>query len=343
MKKHIYLSLFLSLGLIACNSPKKNEAVPTTSTTVQTTAPVKGVWVTNVASDALHSRTKIQETVAICKNSGITDIYVVTWNRGRTLYPSQLMQTEYNQPIMEKFAGRDPLQEMIEEGHKAGLKVHAWFEFGFATSYQDPTGGEILRKHPEWKAIDNTGKLVSKNGFQWMNAINPQAQQFVKSLVMEVVTKYDVDGIQGDDRLPAMPSLGGYDAYTLDLYKKEHNGQLPPNDYMDAAWLTWRADKLTAFLGELYNEVKAAKPNMIVSMAPSIHPWAKEEYLQDWPTWLEKGYCDYVIPQVYRYTMEAYTNTLKEQVSFLKEDQKSKFFAGVLLQVDGKNPTQGML
>lgn len=328
---HISILLIL-LTFLSCKSTKE---------VVTKTAPsqgIKGVWVTNVASNALDSRVKITETVALCKKSGITDIYVVTWNRGRTLYQSKIMKDVFNVPIMERFGDRDPLQEMIEEGHKVGLRVHAWFEFGFASSYGE-NGGAILKKFTNWKAIDNKGNLVSKNGFEWMNAMNPEVQNFVKSLVLEVVQKYDVDGIQGDDRLPAMPSLGGYDAYTVALYKKEHQGNLPPNDYKDPNWLTWRADKLTVFLGELYNEVKAINPKMIVSMAPSIHPWAKEEYLQDWPTWIEKGYCDYIIPQVYRKTIESYTSTLESQMKYLPYNQKSKFFSGVLLQVNGVNPS----
>jgi uncharacterized lipoprotein YddW (UPF0748 family) len=322
---------------LSCDSVKQVNALKNNAS-----SKIKGVWVTNVASNALDSRAKIVETVEICKKSGITDIYVVTWNRGKTLYQSKIMKEIFNVPIMERFGDRDPLQEMIDEGHKAGLRVHAWFEFGFASSYGE-NGGAILKKFPDWKAIDNKGNLVSKNGFEWMNAMNPKVQNFIKSLVLEVVKKYDVDGIQGDDRLPAMPSLGGYDSYTVALYKKEHQGNLPPNDYKEPEWLTWRADKLTVFLGKLYKEVKAIKPKMIVSMAPSIHPWAKEEYLQDWPTWLAKGYCDYVIPQVYRKTIESYTSTLESQMKYLPGNQKSKFFSGVLLQVNGVNPSEDFL
>jgi len=336
MKK--FLFLIFTCSFFFCFSNEKTNSLKGNTNDKG----VRGVWITNVASDALDSRAKIKEAVAVCKNSGITDIYMVTWNRGRTLYPSAIMAEMFNLPIMERFINRDPLQEMIEEGHKAGLKVHAWFEFGFASSYGE-NGGVILKKFPNWKAIDHDNKLVTKNGFEWMNAMDPEVQNFVKSLVLEVVKKYDVDGIQGDDRLPAMPSLGGYDAYTVALYKKEHDGKTPPYDYKDADWITWRANKLTDFLGQLYADVKKVKPNVIVSMAPSIDPWAKNEYLQDWPAWLNKGYCDYVIPQIYRYTIEEYTSTLKAQINQLSEAQKSKFFAGVLLQVNEKNPSQKFL
>lgn len=334
--KNSFLFIILCIG-VSCTNKKNDALIPTP------TLPVKGVWITNIASDALLSSEEIANTVALCKKSGMTDIYVVVWNGGYTLYPSKIMKELFGTPIWHKVAGRDPLREIIDEGHKAGLKVHAWFEFGFASSHGDAEGGHILRKYPEWKAIDNKGNLVSKNDFQWMNALNPEVQNFVKSLIIEVATNYEVDGIQGDDRLPAMPSSGGYDNYTKNLYREEHNGQSPPTNDRDPEWLKWRADKLTNFLGVLYKECKELKPQLIVSMAPSIHPWALEEYLQDWPSWLSAGYCDYVIPQIYRYDIKAYEKILQDQLKYLNPNQLNKFYSGVLLQVNDKNPTQGFL
>lgn len=303
---------------------------------------VKGVWLTNVASNALDSRENIRQAVQICKNSGINNIYVVTWNKGNTLYPSKIMQQKFGIPIMERFSGRDPLQEVIEEAHAQNIKVHAWFEFGFASSYQE-NGGLIIKKYPHWAALDSKGKLVTKNGFEWMNAFHPEVQKFITSLIKEVVVNYKVDGIQGDDRLPAVPSTAGYDPYTIKLYKSQHQGKTPPENYRDEAWIDWRANLLTEYLGRLHKDLKKIKPDLIVSMAPSIHPWAKEEYLQDWPAWMAKGFVDYVLPQVYRYNIKAYSSTLETQVKLLKENEKDKFYPGVLLQVNGKNPTQGFL
>lgn len=50
--------------------------------------------------------------------------------------------------------------------------------------------------------------------FFWWNGLHPEVQYFMHDLVLEVVKNYKVDGIQGDDRLPAMPSEGGYDSFT---------------------------------------------------------------------------------------------------------------------------------
>ena len=95
-----------------------------------------------------------------------------------TLYPSQIMEKEFDKRVAPRFANRDMLKELIEIAHGQNLKVHAWFEFGFSSSYQEPDGGHILRAKPTWKALDNKGKLVSKNGFQWMNAFHPEVQNF---------------------------------------------------------------------------------------------------------------------------------------------------------------------
>lgn len=340
-----YTSSATATSVSGCNNATLNLTItPGNNTGPVVVKGIKGVWITNVASTALNSLNAIKETVRICKSSSITDIYVVVWNKARTLYVSDIMNREFGIPIMESFSGRDPLQEMITEAHKENIKVHAWFEYGFAAS-NSQNGGIILAKYPQWSARDvNKILLVSSNGFEWMNGINPEVQNFMKSLVLEVVKKYDVDGIQGDDRLPAMPVKGGYDDYTVALYKSENGGASPPTNENNTAWINWRTDKLSEFLGDLYRAVKAEKANVIVSCSPSVSPWAKANYLQDWPTWLDKKYCDYVIPQIYRYDFASYQSTLKSQVAALKNSaDKSKLYAGVLLQVGSYNATNQYL
>ena len=299
----------------------------------------KGVWLTDVASKALDSKQGIAEVVNRCKAMGLENIYVVVWNRGYTLYPSKVMKTQFGNEVSPRFADFDILETLIEAAHQQNLKVHAWFEFGFSSSYQEEDGGHILRTKPEWKALDANGNLVSKNGFQWMNAFHPEVQGFLLSLIQEVVLNYAIDGIQGDDRLPANPSTAGYDDFTISLYKKEHQGNTPPSDYRNAAWVDWRAQKLNQFAKKVFNTVKSLKPDVLVTMAPSIYPWSKEEYLQDWPAWVKNGWVDQIIPQVYRYDIDAYTNTLKSNLAFMPKDVEIQFVPGVLLKVDDYLPS----
>jgi uncharacterized lipoprotein YddW (UPF0748 family) len=291
---------------------------------------IRGTWITNVASSAMTSPAAIRESVGHCKRNGLTDIFVVVWNRGVTMYPSQVVKNYIGIAQDTLYQGFDPLKIFIDEGHAAGLRVHAWFEFGFSYAYQDSAHQNWLSRYPDWCGRDNQGKLLKKNDFFWWNALHPEVQQFMQELVLEVVKNYEVDGIQGDDRLPAMPAEGGYDAYTLQLYAAENNGKVPPKDPKEVNWLQWKADKISLFGKKLYQAVKSTRPDCMVSWAPSIYPWSKEQYLQDWPRWLKEGYADWIIPQVYRYKLDAYEQTLKAIGSQVPANLKHKIFPGIL-------------
>lgn len=339
---HIFSCVVLATFLPACSKKGTTGNTPTNpGTPVNPQPPVwdpnalRGVWVTNVASTALDSRDNIKLTVQNCKKAGINNIFIVTYNNGRTIYPSTVMNNLIGKPIMERFAGRDPLKEMIEEAKLEGIKVHAWFEYGFSSSYS-ANGGDILAAKPNWAGRDIDGKLLMKNGFDWLNAFDPEVQDFMISLFKEVATKYEVDGLQGDDRLPALPSTGGYDAYTVNMFKTE-NGFDPPANYREAYWLEWRTKKLNAFMKRLRNEVKAVKPNIMLTMSPSPYPWGRDEYLQDWPTWVDSGWVDAVLPQCYRYDIAAYNATIAQQKGYYKNPAVA-FYPGVLLKV-GNNVT----
>ena len=291
---------------------------------------VRGTWITNVESEAMRSPENIRQTVSHCKRNGLTDIFVVVWNRGLTMHPSKVTKRYIGIAQDPVYDGFDPLKIFIDEGHKVGLRVHAWFEFGFSYAYKDSSAQNWLSRYPEWAGKDRNGNLLKKNNFFWWNSIHPAVQQFMQELVLEVVRNYDIDGIQGDDRLPAMPSEGGYDDFTKKLYAKEHEGASPPSDPKEQNWLQWKADKLSDFGKKLYKSVKKVNQNCIVSWAPSIYPWSKEQYLQDWPNWLHNGYADWIFPQVYRYKLDAYEQTLKAIDSHVKPEYKSRVFPGIL-------------
>lgn len=330
MKKYL---LLISLVFLSCNKPQVETKVTA----------VRGTWLTNVDSQVLSSKAGIDSAVNFCDKLGINTIFVVTWNKGMTQYPSKIMKEFTGVEIDTLFTGRDPLKELIDAAHAKNIKVIAWFEFGFSCSYQ-LNGGEIIKLKPDWASVDVNGNLVTKNGFEWMNGFYPDVQEFMLSLIMEVVNNYDIDGIQGDDRLPAMPAEAGYDDYTKKLYADSHNGKLPPNDFRDTAWVQWRADLMTDFMRKIYERVKATKKNVIVSMAPSIYPWAKEEYLQDWPEWVRRGYVELVCPQLYRYEFKDYKLALDEILNGqIESEDLAKFYPGILLKVGSYYPSREYL
>ncbi len=329
----------------ACSKGSSGTQTPTPPITPPTPSwdvnAMRGAWITTAASTALDSRDNIKAMVSTCKAAGINNIFVVVYNNGRTIYPSSVMHALIGIRQLERYAGRDPLQECIDEGKLAGIKVHAWFEYGFSSSYS-ASGGPIVAAKPSWAARDVNGQLVVKNGFDWLNGIHPEVQQFMVDLFKEVVINYNIDGVQGDDRLPAMPSTGGYDTYTTALYKAENGGASPPGNSADAGWIRWRANKLNSFVKRLRNEVKAIKPTVQFTMSPSPYPFSINEYLQDWPTWVDSSWVDAVMPQCYRYTINDYDAVLTLQKSYYK-NPNVLFYPGVLVKSGSTIQSDGLM
>jgi uncharacterized lipoprotein YddW (UPF0748 family) len=301
--------------------------------------PVRGVWLTNVVSDALNSKENIDAALKLCSAYKINTVFLVVWNRGRTLYPSTVMKNLIGISVDEKYGGRDILRETLDLAKKYNIRVYAWFEFGFSCDLEEKPGivegQEILQKKPEWAALDRTGKVVKKNGFRWLNGFDPEVQQFMLSLMSECIQQYpDLTGIQGDDRLPALPSEAGYEPLTISKFANENEGALPSNNPKEPRWLGWKAQQMNNFMQKIHDTLKAVRPNIVISMSPSIFPWSKEEYLQDWPTWLERGWVDMVCPQVYRYEFDRYRREIDSictrQVS---PANRHKVYPGILLRV----------
>ncbi len=311
---------------------------------------LRGVWITNVDSDVLFDRREMEQAMDYLASQGINVVFPVVWNKGFTLHPSAVMDSIFGVSQASYFRNqdRDPLREIITEAHRAGMEVIPWFEYGFAGSF----GGTnfIFQRKPEWAARNSEGRIASRNGFLWLNGLDPEVQEFMLSLIREVMENYDVDGVQGDDRLPALPNNAGYDDYTVQRYKDEHDGAEPPGED-NAAFIQWRADILTEFGGDLYDMVKAYDENLIVSLSPSIWPWSRDNYLQDWPAWLEAGQVDVIHPQAYRYDLSAYQQLIRQMLGpspgstsgYVPLEHRHRLFPGVLAGVGGNLNPPSML
>lgn len=299
---------------------------------------IRGVWLTNVASNVLDSKDRITDAIKFLADTGFNVVFPVVWNKGLTLFPSEVMAENFGVELRidPKYQNRDPLQEVIDAAKLVGLKVIPWFEYGFAYSYESVnTNHKHLLKNKlierEWLAQDQTGQPLKKAGFEWMNALKPDVQNLMLSLVLEVIKKYQVDGIQGDDRFPALPSEGGYDRETKKRFREEF-GKIPPLNTKDKFWLGWRADILTEFLAHLNREAKAINPEILISVASHPFNFGFQEYLQDAKTWLQRDLVDMLHPQWYRRSLKEYQTLAAESQEFTPE-QRLKISPGVLMKV----------
>jgi uncharacterized lipoprotein YddW (UPF0748 family) len=320
---------------------------------------VRGVWVPDPQyTNVLKSYRNVQNFVATLDSLNFNSIYIVTYALNKTLYPSKVLlkntnyshidstsmltpfMKTYNKP--QKSPTNNPVQDLIVEAHKRNLKVFFWFEFGFMADIKlaTPTNNPILAKHSDWVGIGNDGKPASYNNHDYyFNSFDPKVQKYLLDLIVEGIKKYpEVDGIQGDDRLPASCINSGYDKVTVTRYKLAHKGKLPPASFKDSAWVRWRLDILNQFGKTLYTKVKATNKNVMVSFAPNPYPWCKENLMQEWPQWVSNGICDLLAVQCYKYDAVGYKNAVMSAQSYInpKVGKKQLFVPGIILMVSGK-------
>ncbi|MBD2577863.1 glycoside hydrolase family 10 protein [Oscillatoria sp. FACHB-1406] len=259
---------------------------------------IRGVWMTTNDTEIFIDRPKLKNAIAQLSRLNFNTLYPVVWNSGYVLYESALAQEMGIQPFVPHgLQGQDTLADTIFLAHREGLLVMPWFEFGFMI----PALSEMTLSHPEWltQRRDGGQTWVGAGGeVSWLNPFHPEVQKFLTDLVLEVMSRYDVDGIQFDDHL-SLPNEFGYDPYTVALYKKETQKE-PPADPRDPAWVRWRADKITAFVRQLRQAVKAKKADAIFSISPNPYNGAYNLHLQDWLTWVRQDLVDELIVQVYR-------------------------------------------
>ena len=254
-------------------------------------------WPRNKATNASSILKQQQELCAILdqlKEANFNTVMLQTRLRGDLIYPSQ---TETFPEALTGRTGRnpgyDPLAFAIEECHKRGMELHAWI-------VTIPAGNnrqvKLLGKH---SIVRKNRKICKQHQGAWyLDPGHPETADYLASIVREIVTRYDVDGIHFD-----------YIRYPENAHRfpdKETHRKYGKGKDLNQ----WRRDNITNIARRLYNEVKQAKPWIKVSSSPvgkfkdtsrySSLGWnAYETVYQDAQGWLKEGIHDALFPMMY--------------------------------------------
>jgi uncharacterized lipoprotein YddW (UPF0748 family) len=199
----------------------------------------------------------------------------------------------------------DPLAFAIQEAHQRGLELHAWFNpfrARYYNSARKPAApSHISRQHPE---------LVRKYGpFLWQDPGSAEVRAHALRVISDVVKRYDVDGIHIDDYfypyLERNPRTGKYINFPDE---RTYRGYVNRGGKLSRA--DWRRSNIDRFVEALYRSVKELKPWVKVGISPfgiwrPGHPESVvgldsyTEIFADSRKWLNNGWLDYVVPQLY--------------------------------------------
>ncbi|MCA9251590.1 MAG: family 10 glycosylhydrolase [Phycisphaerae bacterium] len=196
----------------------------------------------------------------------------------------------------------DPLEFVVEESHKRGMEVHAWFNPYRAQHPSNKTvdEGHVSQKHPDW--------VKSYGPYLWMDPGNNDALDHTVAVFRDVVKRYDVDGVHVDDYFypyPVNDKAGKRVSFPDDESWASYTsggGQLNRDD--------WRRDNINRMIEKVYAAVREEKPHVKVGYSPfgiwrPGHPEqikgfdAYDGLYADAKLWLVEGWLDYLTPQIY--------------------------------------------
>ncbi|HEX6973983.1 MAG TPA: family 10 glycosylhydrolase [Vicinamibacterales bacterium] len=297
---------------------------------------IRALWVLRTS---LTSPDSITTLVRSAREHGFNTLFVQVRGRGDAYFrggieprPSDLAR----QP--ESF---DPLQNVIAAAHAGGLRVHAWINVNLVSSAADlPAAREhIVYRHPLWLMVPRdiaqematidpespayVGKLARWTRTQsaeieglYASPILPQAAAYTESIVADIATRYDLDGVHFDyARYPSdrfdysagairefrasiRPTLSVATRRTLDANETVDLFAYP--DALPDEWRAFRVARMTSLMSRLHTAVRRVRPDAVVSVAaaPDMRE-ALEHRLQDWGSWLKTGLVDALCPMAY--------------------------------------------
>ncbi len=144
-------------------------------------AELRGVW---VHGTQLKTRAEADTVISKIHRANLNAAFVLVWYWGGQAYFQNSLC-----PLAEGVQeGYDPLRYMIEQCHRRGIQVHAWFVNG---AYGAPAVRHVLDQHPDWAVQEGAGGL-------WYDFSRPEVRRFESNLMIECLRKYDVDGLHFD-------------------------------------------------------------------------------------------------------------------------------------------------
>lgn len=262
---------------------------------------VRGVWLTTLmgldwprTTDAQRQRETLCRMLDELQRTGINTVFFQSRIRATTAYPSAIEPWD---GIFTGTAGKaptyDPLAFAVEECHRRGMEIHAWvvcYPVCKVPVARQLGKRSIVSRHPA---------MVQRCGDQWMMDPGvPGVAEYIADICREIVTNYDVDGINLDYVRYPESGIPFSDSKT---YRKYGNGK---------PLAEWRRDNVTRTVRAIHDAVRAVRPWVKLSCSPvgkyaslprhASPGWnARDAVYQDAMLWLERGWMDMLLPMLY--------------------------------------------
>lgn len=271
--------------------------------------PISSVNLSNAENRVKQQQNALTQKLDKLKSLGINTVFFQVKPDGTALWSSRILP--WSDMLTGKIGedpGYDPLQFMLDEAHKRGMKVHAWFNpYRVSVNTKPSTVTELNRTltlHPASVFVLHRDWIRTASDRFVLDPGIPEARDWITSIVAEVVARYPVDGVQFDDYFYAeTPGSTLNDSQT---YKRYGQGFASKAD--------WRRHNTQTLIEQVSHTIKQLNPNVEFGVSPA-GVWrnlshdpagsdtrgaaAYDEAYADTRRWVQQGLLDYIAPQLY--------------------------------------------
>lgn len=254
-------------------------------------------WPISNSSSSEEQMNELKSMLDTLQSAGINALFFQIRTECDALYDSQIEPWSYWLTGKQGKAPEpyyDPLSFVINESHKRGMELHAWFNPYRAvrdtTSYmQDENHVAII--HKDW--------LIKSNKYLMLDPGLPEVRSHIKSVMKDVLTRYDIDGIHFDDYFYSYgPKISNEDSLTFANYSRDIT------DVDD-----WRRDNINLLMSEIYEIIQTTKPKVKFGISPFgivLNKYTGTSGFNSYDiiycdplNWLDNKIVDYITPQIY--------------------------------------------
>ena len=295
-------------------SPRATQLNPTTDPCTPSPRYAKtdfrGMWIASVVNidwpsrrglSAQAQQRELIDWFDLAKGNNFNAVVLQVRPTADTFWPSEKEPwSRWLTGEQGKDPGYDPLAFAVEEAHKRGLQLHAWFN-----PYRVTMGPSLKGLAPNHPAKLNPDWVIRKDGKWYYDPGNPAARAHVIDTIMEAVERYDIDGVHFDDYFYPYP--GSRKPFKDTATYKQYGQGLSRGD--------WRRANTDALIKGLSDRIEATKPWVQLGVSP-FAVWRNkatdpegsdtragvqnyDQLYADTRKWVREGWIDYIAPQIY--------------------------------------------
>jgi uncharacterized lipoprotein YddW (UPF0748 family) len=352
MKRNAVLfTALLALVTSACALPEPGAVTPT-QRPLPSPEEVRALWVVRTT---LVDPDSVRAMVRRADEAGFNTLIVQVRGRGNAFYTSA-WEPRADALATHRDPGFDPLALTIQEAHRRGLAVHAWVNTHLVANMDKlpEAADHLVYTRPEWLAVPRplAAELyqMAPHDPRYLAALVdyaranrdrveglytrqslPEVKEHLYSVWLDILQRYDVDGIHFDYVRYAAPDYD-YSRSALERFQRwleplldetmrPHFAALAAADplvYADSfpvQWDRFRREQVTDLVERIYHGVKKRNPDVLVSAA--VFANSEDAYrnrFQDWREWLRRGILDVACPMAYTQETQIFTDQIRTAV-----------------------------